>query len=76
VAGETVALRLPWSAFRTSPMPAAGGRRPSAALPTAGFADLMLTAMGVRSATDWSVVAAMIARRSGIRSSVLDALFG
>ena len=27
-------------------------------------------------ATDWSVVAAMIARRSGMRSSLLDALFG
>jgi hypothetical protein len=27
-------------------------------------------------ARDWSVVAAMIARRSGRRSSVLDALFG
>jgi hypothetical protein len=27
-------------------------------------------------ATDWSIVAATIARRSGSRSSVLDALFG
>jgi hypothetical protein len=27
-------------------------------------------------ATDWSIVAATIARRSGRRSSVLDALFG
>jgi hypothetical protein len=27
-------------------------------------------------ARDWSVVAATIARRSGMRSSVLDALFG
>jgi hypothetical protein len=27
-------------------------------------------------ARDWSVVAAAIARRSGMRSSVLDALFG
>jgi len=27
-------------------------------------------------ARDWSVVAAMVARKSGVRSSLLDALFG